>query len=456
MKVTVILTVYNIRKIYLTECLDSLAKQTLKDFEILIIDDCSKDDYSWTKSYPKVRYIRNEVNLGMNKSVNKAFSLCNSDYIVRLGSDDIFDKNLLKKESEYLDNNPKYIGVCCDIKRFGAKNTVTVRPQTLTINCDLRQKPNLYGYGGGMMFRSSALSKCSIDEYLKMCEDFDFHIQLLKLGDIHGINESLYFYRIHQKSLCHNISRTERLSYLDYIYNKHKKDSIKNIKALVSIVILVYNTKPAYLKECLNSVYKQTYKNYEIILVNDGSTKFNYSPLITNNIKYIVHDTNQGISKSLNEAFEYCTGEYIIRLDSDDIWENNILEKYVNYLNNSQNVAICCDIHEFGARFNVIKRPDEMKISNLSTVQSCKGYGYAPGLMFRASVLGTCHIDETLVICEDFDFHVQLLKLGDIHTVHECLVHYRKHIDSITRQFNRIKRYNLIVGILQKHGIIRC
>lgn len=91
----------------------------------------------------------------------------------------------------------------------------------------------------------------------------------------------------------------------------------------VSVIIPVYNVKP-YLERCVQSVLRQTYKDLEIIMVNDGSTDGSgdlaeslkaLSPCIQ-----VVHQENQGLSGARNTGIRHATGEYVIFLDSDDEW----------------------------------------------------------------------------------------------------------------------------------------
>ena len=95
-------------------------------------------------------------------------------------------------------------------------------------------------------------------------------------------------------------------------------------KDLISIIIPVYNVEK-YLKECVDSVRKQTYKNLEIILIDDGS-KDNSGKLCDelakedNRIK-VIHKENGGLSDARNVGIENATGEYIQFIDSDDFVE---------------------------------------------------------------------------------------------------------------------------------------
>lgn len=224
--VSIILTLYKIDKTYLNECIDSLLNQTYDNIEILCMDDCSPDfNYAYLQEKSsKIRYFRNEVNLGMNKTVNKAFGLVNGEYVVRLGSDDWFEKDLIEKEVNFLEQHKDYGAVCCELKRFGDHEQHIKRPHLWNYKNIVTKK--LYGgtgYGGGMMFRKELLKKCSIDESLKICEDFDFHLQLLHCMPIGSIHEILYHYRSHNTSLCAGVKRQERWKCLDKIIEKHTK-----------------------------------------------------------------------------------------------------------------------------------------------------------------------------------------------------------------------------------------
>lgn len=100
---------------------------------------------------------------------------------------------------------------------------------------------------------------------------------------------------------------------------------------LVTIIIPVYNTEK-YLKKCLNSVVNQTYKNLEIIVINDASSD-NSLAILENyakkykNIKLVNNPVNLGVSISRNIGLDCANGDYIYFLDSDDFIRNDAIEK---------------------------------------------------------------------------------------------------------------------------------
>lgn len=116
---------------------------------------------------------------------------------------------------------------------------------------------------------------------------------------------------------------------------------------LVSIIIPVYNTEN-YLKECLNSIFNQTYKNIEIICVNDGSTDNSLKILKEfeskyNNITIINLEQNQGVSNARNEALSIVKGDYVCFVDSDDYIEKDFCKELLNGFTNE--IDLVCGGH---------------------------------------------------------------------------------------------------------------
>ena len=114
---------------------------------------------------------------------------------------------------------------------------------------------------------------------------------------------------------------------------------MKNIASpLVSVIVPVYNVEK-YLEECCDSILNQTYKNLEIILIDDGSD--DNSPKICDSYKEkdsrvkVIHQKNSGVSSARNNGIKNSCGDFIIFADSDDKLEKNMCEKAVEAL--SQN-----------------------------------------------------------------------------------------------------------------------
>ncbi|MCR1808488.1 glycosyltransferase family 2 protein [Stenotrophomonas geniculata] len=122
-------------------------------------------------------------------------------------------------------------------------------------------------------------------------------------------------------------------------------------KQLVSVVIPLYNTEK-YIEETMQSILDQTYKNIEIVIVDDGSK--DQSPSIVKNLaeKYLgqvkyVHQKNQGVSVARNTGIENASGEYIAFLDSDDLWHPTKIEKQVESMHKNEMDACYCGYMNF-------------------------------------------------------------------------------------------------------------
>ena len=104
-----------------------------------------------------------------------------------------------------------------------------------------------------------------------------------------------------------------------------------------SIIVPVYNVEK-YLRKCLDSIKKQTFKDYEVIIVNDG-TKDNSMEIAKEYPYKIVNQKNQGLSVARNTGVKQATGEYLIFIDSDDYIEKDLLKKINNSLKNNPDVV---------------------------------------------------------------------------------------------------------------------
>lgn len=135
---------------------------------------------------------------------------------------------------------------------------------------------------------------------------------------------------------------------------------MKKNEAIVSIIIPVYNAKK-YLANTLDSVIKQTYKNLEIILVNDGSTDNSKDicesyAKIDKRIK-VINKENGGVSSARNYGLALAKGEYISFIDSDDFLVTDMIETLVNDIQNTNaEIAVCGYWHVTEEEYQKIRR----------------------------------------------------------------------------------------------------
>lgn len=124
----------------------------------------------------------------------------------------------------------------------------------------------------------------------------------------------------------------------------------KQAKPTISIILPVHNTS-SYLEECLNSIHNQSFKNYELICVDDGSLDNSYEILkkyekIITNCK-VIHQSNQGVARARNEGLRNVNGDYIVFIDSDDFIEYNYLERLYNESCNTNADVVICNFYRY-------------------------------------------------------------------------------------------------------------
>ena len=149
-----------------------------------------------------------------------------------------------------------------------------------------------------------------------------------------------------------------------------------------SLIIPVYNVEK-YIKKCLDSVFEQSFKDFEVIVVNDG-TKDKSMDIVKNYDVQIINQKNMGLSEARNNGVKNAKGEYLLFLDSDDYIEKDLLKKINESLNNNP------DIVRFQAKDIIedkIVEYNEKSFSDLDGVKAFEiiaGYHYVEPACFYA------------------------------------------------------------------------
>lgn len=135
---------------------------------------------------------------------------------------------------------------------------------------------------------------------------------------------------------------------------------------LISIIVPVYNVQN-YLEKCLESILRQTYKNIEIILVDDGSTDTSGRICDQYCEEYphmkVIHKTNGGLSDARNRGLEYAKGEYVVFVDSDDIIDENIIEYLYRLIKRERaDIGICDPVHCYPDQIIKFEKADKESV----------------------------------------------------------------------------------------------
>jgi len=210
----------------------------------------------------------------------------------------------------------------------------------------------------------------------------------------------------------------------------------------VSILLPVYNGE-RYLREAVESLLNQTYPHFELVILNDGSTDRTEEIILSYDdprIVYVKNRANLGIVKTLNKGITLAKGEYIARMDADDIALPQRLEKQIDYLQADSD----CDavftkiakIDEASRRIGVWDA-DQQNVRHAQIVGALpQGNVLAhPTVMIRSELLKKYRYDYRAEGSEDYNLWLRLAADGcRLEKIEEELLLYRVHEDSITQQ----------------------
>lgn len=220
----------------------------------------------------------------------------------------------------------------------------------------------------------------------------------------------------------------------------------------VSVIVPCYNQEK-YLGETLDSVIAQTYKNWECIIINDGSIDNSESIAKEyvrkdSRFKYIYQD-NQGVVSARNNAIKQSYGKYILPLDGDDLISEDYLRRAVEILDNDQEVCfVYSDVENFGAKNGIWYAP-EINRRNILYNGCC-----ACSCLFRRSTFD--HVggykQEMRKGWEDWEFFISLIEAGgNAHKIHEPMLKYRILDNSRERSIDEETKRELRSNIVKLH-----
>ena len=214
-KISIVTPVYNTDVSILNEAVESMLNQTFREFEFIIVDDCSGEEtqaYLRSLKDPRIRLIRNETNLGVTKSLNVGLRAARGKYIARMDADDISLPMRLEKQYAFMEAHPEVIVCGTRAEFFGAKQGATdpVCLHGKAFMDDYRAKMLFLSPGpihSSVIFSHELLLKHHIlyDESLIYAQDYGMWVTVSHYGQVYKMNEILLRYRIHgnQISIAH-------------------------------------------------------------------------------------------------------------------------------------------------------------------------------------------------------------------------------------------------------------
>lgn len=205
-KVSVLMPVYKTNEKYLKEAISSILNQTFTDFEFLILDDCPDDTREEiVKSYNdnRIKYSKNEKNLGITPSRNKLIDMAKGEYLAIFDHDDISLPTRFEQQVKYLDKH-KDVGVVSCIIKFIDRDELLQHP---TNDTDIKLALIRYCAlsHSAAMIRKSILINNNIryEEAFSPAEDYALWCRLIPFTNFYNIPEVLFHYRDHAENTSH-------------------------------------------------------------------------------------------------------------------------------------------------------------------------------------------------------------------------------------------------------------
>ena len=447
-KISIIVPIYNVNK-YLRQCLNSIVNQTLKNIEIICINDGSTDnslEIIMEYMLDNRIIIINKSNSGYGNSMNQGIDFVSGKYIGIVESDDFVDIKMFEFLYNFTENgnidmvrsdyftyfneyeiNPVKFNI---IKSIYNKTFNPIEfPNIFLININIwaeiykkdliiKNKIRFLSTPGASyqdtsfffktLFKSKKIFYLNKPFYYYRQTNLDSSVKIKNLNkilyiikeyqeiekyfhkDLKSFNEiKTYFYTKKIRSFLWNLIRVDKKkefikliyqeiyeilkdnNYFHNLFNKYEKIFLNflldygyeitsdiymntlsyNIsRPKISIIIPIYNSEE-YIEECLNSLMKQTFKNFEIICINDGSTDNSLKILkiyekLDDRI-HILTQNNSGPGIARNIGMNISKGEYLIFLDSDDIFEDTMVEELFARIYAYNNEIVICNSNNF-------------------------------------------------------------------------------------------------------------
>ncbi len=216
------------------------------------------------------------------------------------------------------------------------------------------------------------------------------------------------------------------------------------VPGLISVIMSNYNTPEEYLRDAIESVLNQTYNNFEFIIIDDCSTDNSLDIIKSYDDERIVileNEENLGITKSLNRGLSIAKGEFVARMDGDDICLPTRFKKQVEFLKNNKDVVVCGTwVELFGDGADVYNEKLVCKnIPNKEEFQIRLLFGnhtniIHPTAMFKHDILDCNNIkyDERYIYAQDYRMWISCSRVGECANVPQVLLKYRVHKKAVS------------------------
>lgn len=528
--ISIIVPIYNVEE-YLRECLDSIQKQTYPNFECIMVNDGSTDNSKQIAEEYLVdsRFkLINQSNQGLSSARNTGISRIReeSTFVAFVDSDDYVYPNFLETLVEYIEEDVDIIEGMVEHYHNGniyyfpqvehykvILETVAEKLEKLALErirngvfpkLIRRELLNDNFFPEGWLFEDLAVVPelvTNSTKWVKIQETvYTYRIRDNSIITSSFSEKDLDIFKIFEKFDCFfkdeslNIKIwVEKLKLLhinyrsqkvpnQYIerYQKEKERILSNIEEyekgeLISIIVPIYNSEN-YLRQCLDSIMGQTYKNFECLLINDASP--DHSADICR--EYVSKDSrfryfeqeNGGVSSARNLGIECSKGQYITFINSDDWVESDHLEVlYRALIDEKADIAIstykqfsmednCYYVHSYQRGYEKRIFEKYQLIEELPVLERYdQSYGLTFGKIISKKALGIIRFNEYTTLCEDMEFWYKLYLFSNkIIYINKDTYNYRKYGNASLKSIDAKNKYSDIqqrlnfISILATNG----
>lgn len=213
-KISVIMPAYNAER-YIREAIDSILCQSFRDFELIVLNDCSRDGTEGILlSYddPRLVYVKNEENLGVARTLNKGLALAKGQYIARMDADDISLPERFRLQAAYLDEHPAVAVVGADVETFdgqGSTQVLRYHPDSRQMKIDLLFASPLV-HPSVMMRRTAITQVGGYDGEFEGLEDYELWCRVADRFELAILPQVLLRYRVHPGQVTQQPSPKKR------------------------------------------------------------------------------------------------------------------------------------------------------------------------------------------------------------------------------------------------------
>ncbi len=224
----------------------------------------------------------------------------------------------------------------------------------------------------------------------------------------------------------------------------------------VTVLLSVYNGEK-YLREAIDSIRNQTFEDFEFLIVNDGSTDRTAEILQSYDdprIKIVDNAKNIGLTKSLNIGLRMARGEYIARMDADDVSAPERLQREVDFLETHRDYAVVGTfariLNEYSEVISLMDRPIEDALIR-EFFRRDNGIAHGSAMIRMKCLLDVDFYDESIARAQDYDLWLRLSEKYKLANIPEYLYMWRKHDEQIEAKHIREQKISVVLAMVKNN-----